>query len=120
MVNVASIQMYCEHFIIEAQTQIYEKPNLMGRGKITGKCPKGARITYIGRVYRQSDPFYFARTLANLRSSEPFITHYRGLVFKNCIVSDFKIEDKGDDFIYLKLTVATADYIQGNPGDTAS
>lgn len=120
MVNVASVQIYCEHFTIEAHAQIYEKPNMSGRGRITGKNPRSTKITYVGRVYRDNDPFYIARTLAAFNCADTFKTHYRGMIFNNCVISDFKIEDKGDDFIYLSLTVATSDFIDPNPGDTAS
>lgn len=120
MVNVASIQMYCEHFTISMDNQLYEKTNLIGHSVITGKCQKSKRITYVGRVYRNNDPFYIARTIANLRSDYTFSTNYRGMIFHNCIIKDFKMEDKGEDFVYLSLTVATASPIEYNSEDTAS
>lgn len=120
MVNIAMIQMYCEHFIMTAHTQLYEKANLMGNGVITGQCPKATKLTYIGRVYNENDPFNVARTLASFHGIKSFDTHYRGMIFRNCVLEDFKVEDKGDDFVYLTITAATSSPVEYNSKDNAS
>lgn len=106
-VTIGAIQMYCEHFIMTGHTQLYEKSNMGGNGVITGRCPKSKKITFIGRVYHKNDPFTASRLIASLNGLRTYVTTYRSMLFYNCDIHDFKIEDKGEDFIYLTLTLAT-------------
>lgn len=93
---------------------MYEKANLTGSTVVTGKCPQSKKITFIGRVYSDSDPFFIARTLGTLNGIRTYEVYYRGMIFHSCEIYDYKIEDKGDDFVYVTLTLATAGYVDYN------
>lgn len=118
-VSIGYIQMYCDHFILTGHTQFYEKTSLMGHDKITAKCPRSTKITFIGRMYRESDPLYAARIVSSIGRNMNCSVTFRGIVFHNCEISDFKFEDKGEDFIYMTLTLITTDTITAFPGGTS-
>lgn len=112
LVNIGYMQLYCENFKVSAISELSEQPTVSGATLITNKCKKATRIVLKGRIYNKEQPISFATIANTMNSISGYTIQYRGLQFKDCIIYGFTIEDKGDDFVYVSVTLATSESIK--------
>lgn len=110
-VTIGYMELYCESFKASAITDLAEQPTVSGDTYITNRCKKATRLVFKGRVYNESQPLRFLCIANTMNNPSGYTIEYRGMRFTNCIIYGFTVEDKGDDFIYVSVTVATPDSI---------
>ena len=110
-VKIGYMDLYCESFKASAVSELSEQPTVSGVAMITNRFKKATRIVFKGRVYNEGQSLSFV-TIANIMNSQAGYTiKYKELEFKNCMIYGFTVEDKGDDFVYVSVTIVTTDAI---------
>jgi len=108
-VTIGDFVIYCEEFKAFADTSYTEKPTVSGVTKITDKCRKSTQIVLSGRVYDETSPMRFISYANSMTGGNSlFSVEYRGITFSQCRFKGYTAEDKGEDFIYVSVTLATA------------
>lgn len=110
-VTIGYMELYCESFKATAVTDLSEQPTVSGDNLITNRSKKSTRLVFKGRVYNENQPLRFLVIANTMSNPSGYTIEYRGMVFKNCVIYGFTVEDKGDDFVYVSVTVATPDII---------
>ena len=120
-VDVGMITLYCESFKASTVTALYEQPTVTGTTVLTNKCRKSTKLTLSGRVYDENSPLSTVTYINNITGKSTMHISYRGIRFDNCMVQSYSAEDRGDDVIYLTLTLTTNSDAENIPsgGDTA-
>lgn len=110
-VTIGYMELYCESFKASAVSDLAEQPTVSGGNVITNRSKKSTRLVFKGRVYNETVPLQFLFIANTMNNPSGYTIEYRGMIFKNCIIYGFTVEDKGDDFVYVSVTVATPDII---------
>lgn len=110
-VTIGYMELYCESFKASSVSDLSEQPTVSGDNLITNRAKKSTRLVFKGRVYNEQYPLQFLIIANTMGNPSGYTIEYRGMVFKNCIIYGFTVEDKGDDFVYVSVTVATPDGI---------
>lgn len=106
-VAIGSVTLYCESFKSTASATLYEQPTVTGGTLLTNTCVKSAKLTLMGRVYSSEAPLECVAALNNMVGSGGIDIVYRGVRFRDCILQNYTAEDKGDEMLYLTVTLAT-------------
>lgn len=106
-VAIGMITLYCESFKASAVTALYEQPTVIGTPIQTNKCKKATKLTLSGRVYDADSPLSVVTYINNITGKGTMFISYRGIRFSRCMMQSYTAEDKGDDFIYLTVTLTT-------------
>jgi hypothetical protein len=106
-VAIGMITLYCESFKASAVTALYEQPTVTGTPIQTNKCKKATKLTLSGRVYDADSPLSVVTYINNITGKGTMFISYRGIRFSRCMMQSYTAEDKGDDFIYLTVTLTT-------------
>ena len=107
-VTIGQFTLYCESFRAAASTVLYEQPTVIGGTVISNRCVKATRLTLAGRVYCGAGDIPALTVLNNMNGGSGLTVIYRGVRFTDCTVQGCTAEDKGDDMLYVTLTLATA------------
>lgn len=110
-VKIGYMELYCESFKAYAVSDLSEQLAVSGANVITNSGRKSTKLLFKGRVYNEKVPLQFVLISNSLGYDGNYTIEYRGLVFENCIICGFTVEDKGEDFVYVTVTVATPDMI---------
>ncbi len=110
-VTIGYMELYCESFKASAVSDLSEQPTVSGGNVITNRSKKSTRLVFKGRVYNETVPLQFLFIANTMDNPSGYTIEYRGMTFNNCIIYGFTVEDKGDDFVYVSVTVATPDMI---------
>ena len=105
-VAVGSITLYCESFKASAATSLYEQPTVTGATLLTNICVKSSKLSLSGRVYCGDAALPVLVQLNNITGTGGITIVYRGVRFRNCTVQSYTAEDRGDDMLYVSLTLA--------------
>lgn len=105
-VTIGQLTLYCESFRAVANTVLYEQPTVIGGTVITNKCAKAAKLTLAGRIYCGGGDLDVLTEINNMNGSAGYSVVYRGVCFPDCTVQGYTAEDKGDDMLYVTLTLA--------------
>ena len=108
-VAIGQLTLYCESFRAAASTVLYEQPTVIGGTVITNKCAKAVRLTLSGRIYCGAGNIPALTAINNLNGTSALTVTYRGVTFSDCTVTGYTVEDKGDDMLYVSLTLASAE-----------
>ena len=112
-VTIGSVTMYCEKFRASAARRFAEESTVTGDDVFTNESPRSMEMTFSGRICVESSPLLTLLNAYNtLRRTNTNDILYRGLVFRNCHMKSFTIEDCGLDYVELSLTAITADDIE--------
>lgn len=117
-VAIGSVTLYCESFRAAATAALYEQPTVTGGTLLTNTCVKSTKLTLTGRVCSSEAPLGCVTELNNMVGSGGIDIVYRGVRFRSCVVQSYAAEDKGDDMLYLTVTLATlspAENTEGQP-----
>ncbi|MCR5707506.1 MAG: hypothetical protein K6G82_04465 [Ruminococcus sp.] len=107
-VTIGQFTLYCESFRAAASTVLYEQPTVIGGTVISNRCVKATRLTLAGRVYCGAGDIPALTVLNNMNGGSGLTVIYRGVRFTDCTVQGCTAEDRGDDMLYVTLTLATA------------
>ncbi|SEL10753.1 hypothetical protein SAMN02910353_01906 [Ruminococcus sp. YRD2003] len=107
-VTIGQFTLYCESFRAAASTVLYEQPTVIGGTVISNRCVKATRLTLAGRVYCGAGDIPALTVLNNMNGGSGLTVIYRGVKFTDCTVQGSTAEDRGDDMLYVTLTLATA------------
>lgn len=107
-VTIGQLTLYCESFRAAASTVLYEQPTVVGGTVIANRCVKATRLTLAGRVYCGTGDIPVLTELNNMNGASGLTVIYRGVRFADCTVQSCTAEDKGDDMLYVTLTLAAA------------
>lgn len=108
-VSVGQLTLYCESFRAAADTVLYEQPTVIGGTVITNSCAKATKLTLAGRIYCGDGDLAVLTEINNMNGSSGYTVEYRGVSFSDCVVIGYSAEDRGDDMLYVTLTLATED-----------
>lgn len=108
-VSVGQLTLYCESFRAAADTVLYEQPTVIGGTVITNSCAKATKLTLAGRIYCGDGDLAVLTEINNMNGSSGYTVVYRGVSFSDCTVKGYTAEDRGDDMLYVTLTLATED-----------
>ena len=108
-VSVGQLTLYCESFKAAANTVLYEQPTVIGGTVITNSCAKATKLTLAGRIYCGNGDLAVLTEINNMNGSSGYTVEYRGVSFSDCVVIGYSAEDRGDDMLYVTLTLATED-----------
>ncbi len=106
-VSVGQLTLYCESFRAAADTVLYEQPTVIGGTVITNSCAKATKLTLAGRIYCGDGDLAVLTEINNMNGSSGYTVVYRGVSFSDCTVKGYTAEDRGDDMLYVTLTLAT-------------
>lgn len=108
-VSVGQLTLYCESFRAAADTVLYEQPTVIGGTVITNSCAKATKLTLAGRIYCGDGDLAVLTEINNMNGSSGYTVVYRGVSFSDCTLKGYTAEDRGDDMLYVTLTLATED-----------
>lgn len=108
-VAIGQLTLYCESFRASANTVLYEQPTVIGGTVITNSCAKATKLTLAGRIYCGNGDLAVLTEINNMNGSSGYTVEYRGVSFPDCTVVGYSAEDRGDDMLYVTLTLATED-----------
>ncbi len=111
-VTIGYMELYCESFKASSVSDLSEQSTVSGENIITNRSRKSTRLVFKGRVYNETIPLQFLFIANTMDNPSGYTIEYRGMIFNNCIIYGFTVEDKGDDFVYVSVTVATPDLIK--------
>lgn len=106
-VSVGQLTLYCESFRAAADTVLCEQPTVIGGTVITNSCAKATKLTLAGRIYCGDGDLAVLTEINNMNGSSGYTVVYRGVSFSDCTVKGYTAEDRGDDMLYVTLTLAT-------------
>lgn len=110
-VTIGYVELYCESFKASAVSNLAEQITVSGGNIITNRCKKSTRLVFKGRVCNETRPLGFLAIANTMSNPNGYTIEYRGIKFTNCVICGFTVEDKGDDFIYVTVNVATPDSV---------
>lgn len=105
-VTIGQLTLYCESFRASASTVISEQPSVIGDTVITNQCVRASKLTLSGRIYCGDSELSVLTEIDNMNGSGGNTIVYRGVRFPNCTVQGYSAEDRGDDMLYVTLTLA--------------
>lgn len=112
-VAIGSVTMYCEKFRASAARRFTEESTVIGGDVFTNESPRSMEMTFSGRICVENAPLLTLLNAYNtLRRSVRNDISYRGLVFRNCQMKSFTVEDSGLDYVELSVTAITADDVE--------
>lgn len=106
-VTIGYIELYCESFKASSISEFSEQPTVSGESQITNRCKKATKLVFSGRIYNESRPLSFLFISNTMNNPMGYTINYRGLKFINCFIYGFTLEDKGEDFVHVTVTVVT-------------
>ncbi|MCM1132152.1 MAG: hypothetical protein NC340_01640 [Ruminococcus flavefaciens] len=110
-VNIGFLTLYCDSFKASAISELYEQPTVSGTALVTNRYKKATKLVFKGRIYDEQSPLAFTMISNYMGASTGYTIEYKGLQFNNCIIYGFTVEDKGEDFVYVSVTLATSGII---------
>ncbi len=116
-VTIGLITLYCENFKASAARRLTEESTVAGEGVITNDSNRAMEMTFSGRVYDEQEPLRYLLYAYNmLRSGMTASLNYRGLSFSACHMKAFNIEDIGEEYYNISITVMTQNSVawEGN------
>lgn len=111
-VKIGYMELYCENFKATAMSELSEQPTVSGLLQITNKYRRLTKLMFRGRVYNENQPLLFMMMINSMNYTTGYTIDYRGLQFSNCMIHSLIVEDKGDDFVNVSVTVVTPDDIR--------
>lgn len=110
-VEIGGFTLWCEGFKASAVRSFREEPLVTGGEVITNTCPRAMKITFSGRIFSGGDLGFLKTVSDMLLSGQSYEVTYKGLVFSQCRVQSFNIEDNSDDFIQTVITIITTEQV---------
>lgn len=110
-VTIGSMTLYCENFKVSTIAQMTEQPTVTGLTAITNRFKKCSKLVLSGRVYDEDQPLRFVTISNNMGNNDTYNINYRGINFYSCRINGVIIEDKGDGFSYVTITLSTSSFI---------
>jgi len=112
-VTIGSLTMYCEKFKASATRRFTEESTVVGNDVFTNESPRSMEMSFSGRICVENPQMLTLLNAYNtLRRSVKNDISYRGLVFRNCHMKSFTVEDCGIDYIELSVTAITSDDVE--------
>ena len=110
-VNIGSLTVYCDEFKVSGDTLIREQATVTGSTVLTNDCRFSTKITISGRYYDENFLLGIVIPTDSLSGSDTtYNIEYRGVIFGNCRVKSYTVEDKGLDYIYMTLVLIGGEY----------
>ncbi|MDE6520556.1 MAG: hypothetical protein K2K91_08935 [Ruminococcus sp.] len=111
-VVINGLTLYCEKFKALSSVELHEQPTVDGVAQITNRFRKTMKFTFTGRIYNNTDePFSLLTLFNSMGSFSDFTINYRGMKIEKCIITNFTIEDKNEDFVYISVIVSSPHYV---------
>lgn len=111
-VTIGYMELYCESFKASAISAFSEQPTVSGVLQITNRCRKSTKLVFSGRVYNKNQPLSFIFISNIMNNKTGYEINYRGLKFTDCFIYGFTLEDKGEDFVHVTVTVVTPNSVE--------
>jgi hypothetical protein len=117
-VVIGSLTLYCESFRAAGSTVLYEQPTVTGATVVTNKYVRATKLVLTGRIYAGDGALPVLTALNNMNGTPDTDIVYRGVTFPDCTVQGFTAEDRGDDMLYVTVTLAAAAPAEDVPAET--
>lgn len=109
-VRIGAWLMYCEHFKAEGGRNYSEKSTVSGDAFFSNINQKALKITFEGRIYDEYLPLRgLLYTNAFMSSNGKCNITYRDAVFADCRVQSFTVDDVGEDYVNVSITLVTTE-----------
>lgn len=105
-VAIGQLTLYCESFRASGSTVLYEQPTVTGVTVVTNKYVRSSKLVLTGRVCSGDAALTVLTALNNMNGTPGVDIVYRGVRFPGCTVQGYTAEDRGDDMLYVTLTLA--------------
>lgn len=109
-VQIGDVVLYCEKFKASGVKNFSEQNTVLGDEVITNSGKKTIRLTFSGRICDENNPVGFIVNINSMmESTDTFDIEYKNVVFGQCRVQSFIIDDNNDDFISAVVTVISTE-----------
>lgn len=105
-VAIGQLTLYCESFRASGSTVLYEQPTVTGSTVVTNKYVRSSKLVLTGRICAGDAALTVLTVLNNMNGTPGIDIVYRGVRFAGCTVQGYTAEDRGDDMLYVTLTLA--------------
>lgn len=106
-VDFGVFKIYCDSFKAAARTSLTETPTVSSSPIMTNKCRHSTHLFITGRVFNEEKPMFLAGIVNNMHGTSGITIKYRDLQFSSCTICGYTAEDRGEDFIYVTIELAT-------------
>lgn len=111
-VNIADTIIYCEGFKASAVRNISEESTVDGGSVFTNMACRSTRLIFSGRIFADAAGDFIYSFNALIKGSGCFDVEYMGLSFANCHMLSYTLDNKGEDWAAVSVTLISNDNIR--------
>lgn len=108
-VQIGSFTIYCEKFKVTRIKNFSEQNTVSGNEIITNSGKKSIRIVFSGRISGDNQLNFIVDSNTLICSSEKFSVEYKNIVFGQCQVQSFVVDDQNNNFISATITLISSE-----------
>mgnify|MGYP004658806225 FL=1 len=108
-VQIGSFTIYCEKFKVTRIKNFSEQNTVSGNEIITNSGKKAIRIFFSGRISGDNQLNFIVDSNTLICSSEKFSVEYKNIVFGQCQVQSFVVDDQNNNFISATITLISSE-----------
>ena len=108
-VQIGSFTIYCEKFKVTRIKNFSEQNTVSGNEIITNSGKKAIRIVFSGRISGDNQLNFIVDSNTLICSSEKFSVEYKNIVFGQCQVLSFVVDDQNNNFISATITLISSE-----------
>lgn len=108
-VQIGSFTIYCEKFKVTRIKNFSEQNTVSGKEIITNSGKKAIRIVFSGRISGDNQLNFIVDSNTLICSSEKFSVEYKNIVFGQCQVQSFVVDDQNNNFISATITLISSE-----------
>ena len=107
-VQIGNFTIYCEKFKAVG-TKVFSEQNTVSGGEIiTNSGKKAVRITFSGRICGDNQMNFIADSNNLMCSTEKFSVEYKNIIFGQCQMQSFSVDDQNNNFISVNITLISS------------
>ncbi len=112
-VVIGSLTLYCDQFKASGTIVWAEQTTVSGDAVFTNRSRRALRLTFTGRCYDPEQPLQFMEEADGIATvTGTYTVHYRGVVFTDCHIQSYTVDDKGDGIITASVTLLTTEPVE--------
>lgn len=108
-VQIGSFTIYCEKFKVTRIKNFSEQNTVSGNEIITNSGKKAIRIVFSVRISGDNQLNFIVDSNTLICSSEKFSVEYKNIVFGQCQVQSFVVDDQNNNFISATITLISSE-----------
>ncbi len=108
-VQIGSFTIYCEKFKVTRIKNFSEQNTVSGNEIITNSGKKAIRIVFSGRISGDNQLNFIVDSNTLICSSEKFSVEYKNIVFGQCQVQSFVVDDQNNNFISATIMLISSE-----------